>query len=212
MRTDDLIAQLSGGLQPVKKGVVERTLAVGLICGILGSVFLMLVTVGVRPDLAQAMTGGAFWMKLAYTMAIAGLGLWLVERSSRPGVNAMQPLALLMLPVLGITVLMAMQLAPAEANRHALIMGQSSKVCALLIALLSIPLFVGLFWALRKLAPTRLTQAGASAGLLAGSVAASIYAFHCTESAAPFVAIWYTAGIALATLFGAALGRWALRW
>ena len=83
---------------------------------------------------------------------------------------------------------------------------------SVLIAGLSLPLFAGLFWSLRRLAPTRLTQAGAAAGLLAGSAAATIYAFHCTESTATFIAIWYTAGIALTTLMGAALGRFLLRW
>ena len=91
-------------------------------------------------------------------------------------------------------------------------MGRSANVCAFLIALISLPLFAGVFWALRQLAPIRLTRAGAAAGLLAGATGATIYAFHCTESAAPFVAIWYTAGIALTTLIGAALGRWVLRW
>ncbi len=78
-------------------------------------------------------------------------------------------------------------------------MGHSADVCSVLIAALALPLFGGLFWSLRKLAPTRLTQAGAAAGLLAGSAAATIYAFHCTESTATFIAIWYTAGIALTT-------------
>ena len=40
----------------------------------------------------------------------------------------------------------------------------------------------------------------------------TVYAFHCTESTATFIAIWYTAGILLTTLMGAALGRWMLRW
>jgi hypothetical protein len=57
-----------------------------------------------------------------------------------------------------------------------------------------------------------LTEAGAAAGLLAGSAAATIYAFHCPESTPTFIAIWYTVGILLPALVGAALGRWLLRW
>jgi hypothetical protein len=53
---------------------------------------------------------------------------------------------------------------------------------------------------------------GAIAGLLAGATGAFIYAFHCDESAAPFVALWYTIGISLVGLLGAALGRILLRW
>ncbi len=212
MRTADLIAQLADELEPAKPGAVVRILALGLSAGALGSVLLMMATVGTRQDLAAAMTGGPFWMKFTYTLVIALLGLWLVERAGRPGSDAKKPLLLLALPVAAILVLAALQLAPAGADRQALMLGRSANVCALLIALLALPLFGGVFWALRRLAPTRLAQAGAAAGLLAGSTAATIYAFHCTESAAPFVAIWYTAGILLTTLLGAALGRWVLRW
>ena len=211
MRTDDLITRLSEGLQPVGKAAVVGTLALGLAIGIMGSVLLMLATIGIRPDLVAAMAGGAFWMKFTYTLVIAGIGLWIVERLGRPGAETMRPLALLALPVATILALMAMQLAPPNVDRHALIMGQSARVCAILIVFLSLPLFGGIFWAVRQLAPTRLAQAGAASGLLAGATAATIYAFHCPESAAPFVAIWYTSGILLTTLLGAAMGR-LLRW
>lgn len=212
MQTDELIIQLSGGLRPVKRDFVARTLAIGVAGGIAGSMLLMIVTMGTRHDLTAAIAGRAFWMKLTYTLVIAGLGLWIVERSGRPGTEVTRPLALLALPVIAILALMAMQLVPADVDRHALIMGRSSNVCTVLIAMLSLPLFSGVFWALRRLAPTQLTRAGAAAGLLAGSTASSIYAFHCPESAAPFVAIWYTSGILLTTLLGAVIGRWTLRW
>jgi hypothetical protein len=101
----------------------------------------------------------------------------------------------------------------APPERHmAMLMGGSWRVCARNIVLLSLPIFAGLFWSLRALAPTRLTLAGGAAGVLAGAAGTFIYAFHCTESAAPFVAIWYTLGIAAVGLFGALLGRLALRW
>jgi len=212
MRTDDLISQLSEGLHPVRKTAVAATLAVGLIGGIIGSALLMVATMGIRPDLATAIAGGAFWMKFTYTLVIAALGLWIVERLGRPGAKATQPFALLVLPVVAILVLVAIQLAPANADRHALIMGHTAKVCALLIMLLAIPLFGGIFWALRQLAPTRLKQAGAAAGLLAGGAAATIYAFHCPESAAPFVALWYSLGMIACALLGWALGPMLLRW
>jgi hypothetical protein len=213
MQTDDLIAHLSGGLEPVRGTEVARILGTGLIVGMLGSALLMAVTIGIRPDIVDAMDGGAFWLKFLYTLVIAALGLKLVERVGRPGTDATVPALLIAIPVLLLMAMMAMQMMPADdATRHALLMGHSADVCSVLIAGLALPLFGGLFWSLRKLAPTRLTQAGAAAGLLAGSAAATIYAFHCTESTATFIAIWYTAGIALTTLMGAALGRVLLRW
>ena len=213
MQTDDLIAHLTGELAPVRGAEVVRILATGLALGLLGSALLMAVTIGIRPDIIPAMGGGAFWLKFTYTLVIAILGLKLVERMGRPGTDATWPALLIAVPVLTLLSMMAMQLMPADsATRHTLLMGHSADVCSVLIAGLALPLFAGLFWALRQLAPTRLTEAGAAAGLLAGSAAATIYAFHCTESTATFIAIWYTAGIALTTLMGAALGRVLLRW
>ena len=213
MQTDDLIAHLSGNLEPVRGAQVARTLAIGLAAGAAGSALLMMATIGVRHDIVDAMGGEAFWLKFLYTLVIAALGLKLVERIGRPGTDATWPVLLLGVPVLVLMTMMAMQMMPADdAARRTLIMGHSANVCSVLIAGLALPLFAGLFWSLRQLAPTRLTQAGAAAGLLAGSAAATIYAFHCTESTATFIAIWYTAGIALTTAVGAALGRWMLRW
>lgn len=213
MQTDDLIAHLSGGLEPVRGTEVARILATGLVLGLAGSALLMALTIGIRPDIVDAMGGGAFWLKFLYTLVIAVLGLKLVERVGRPGTDATIPALLIAIPVLVLMAMMAMQMMPAsDATRHTLLMGHSADVCSVLIAALALPLFGGLFWSLRKLAPTRLTRAGAAAGLLAGSAAATIYAFHCTESTATFIAIWYTAGIALTTAMGAVLGRVMLRW
>ena len=43
-------------------------------------------------------------------------------------------------------------------------------------------------------------------------LAALAYALACTEPAAPFIAVWYTLGIALCGVLGAALGPKLLRW
>jgi hypothetical protein len=80
------------------------------------------------------------------------------------------------------------------------------------VILTALPTLAATFWALRQLAPTRLTLAGGIAGLFAGAAGAFVYSFHCTEGAAPFIAIWYSLGIALTAVLGAALGKSLLRW
>ncbi|MEO8407393.1 MAG: DUF1109 domain-containing protein, partial [Oxalobacteraceae bacterium] len=84
--------------------------------------------------------------------------------------------------------------------------GSTWATCPFNIAMLSIPAFIGIFWAMKGLAPTRLALAGASAGLLAGAVGAFAYAFHCPEMTAPFLGIWYLAGMTIPALVGALLG------
>ena len=77
---------------------------------------------------------------------------------------------------------------------------------------LAAPLFLGLLWSFRRLAPTRLRAAGAAAGLSAGACAAAVYCLHCPEASAIFVLTWYSLGIALAGALGALLGPRLLRW
>lgn len=212
MKTDELIALLSQDLKPAPRALVGRMLALGLAGGMVLSIALMWAALKPRPDLSIAMTGAIFWIKLAYVLAIGALGLWMVERQARAGAEARKPLLLLAVPVVALVMLASVQLAAPGADSAALIMGSSWDVCAVLIAMLALPIFVGLLLALRRLAPTRLTWAGAAAGLASGGFGAAVYAFHCPESAAPFIAIWYSLGIALSALIGAAVGRFALRW
>lgn len=212
MRTDDLIDQLALRLEPVRNGALTRGLLLALAAGLAASVAVMLLVLGLRPDFMPSLQTFGMWMKLAYTFALAAFGFWLVERLGRPGARMTGPMVLLALPVLAIALLSALQVTAPGADMRHLVMGHSSNVCATNIILVAAPSLVAAFWALRTLAPTRLTPAGAGAGLFAGAAGAFVYAFHCTEAAAPFVAIWYTLGIALTTGIGALLGRFALRW
>lgn len=49
-------------------------------------------------------------------------------------------------------------------------------------------------------------------GSLAGALGALVYALHCPEVQAPFLAVWYLAGMAIPTALGAVLGPRLLRW
>ena len=65
---------------------------------------------------------------------------------------------------------------------------------------------------MRGLAPTQTRLAGAAVGLLAGAIGAMAYTLHCPEMGAPFLAIWYVAGVLVPTVAGALLGPRMLRW
>lgn len=212
MRTDDLIDALSVNLAPAPRTMVTQRLRLGLALGMAATFLVLLFTLHLRRDLGVAITGTAFWIKFGYTFALAGLGLWLVERQSRAGADAATPAWLLLAPVLLLGSVAALELSAPQADWWTMTMGHTARVCSLLILALSLPIFVGVFWAMRALAPTRLTLAGACAGLLAGAASATLYGLHCPEVAAPFILVWYSLGILLASGLGAIVGRWALRW
>jgi len=211
--TDDLIERLVKDLRPIRGAGVAARLAGGLAAGALVALAGVLFILGLRPDMPAALGSAMFWVKLAYTVALASLGAWCVERLARPAGVPGRRLWWLVVPALAMIVLSGLQLAGAPADlRRPLVMGSSAMVCPWLILAVSAPVYAGLAWALRGLAPTRLRLTGALAGLAAGGAGAAIYALHCPEAGAPFVAIWYSLGILAAAASGALLGPRLLRW
>ena len=213
MKTNDLIDRLAENLTPVSNGAVARTLALGLGGGALVSFVMMLAMFGIRRDLLAALGTESYWMKFIYTGGFALLAFWTVERLSRPGTHAGKQAFFEILPFAAVAVMAFWQWNDAPASQHMhLLMGGSHTVCPWNILVLALPIFVGVLWSLSRLAPTRPVLTGTAAGLLAGAAGAWIYGLHCNESAAVFVAVWYTFGIALTGLLGAFAGRLALRW
>ena len=211
--TDDLIDRLAGDLSPVAGNVVVRRLAIGAGAGAIVSAAVMLAWLGPRADLAAALGTSAFWAKFIYTLALGLIGFAAIERLSRPGATARRAMPAVALSLCVVAVLALLELAlSAPAERPALFFGTTAGVCPWRIAALSLPILVGTIWAVRGLAPTRLTLAGLAAGMVAGGLGAWVYSFHCGETAMPFLATWYSAGIAAGGLMGAASGRWLLRW
>jgi hypothetical protein len=213
MKTDDLVIALSRDSAVLPSDTVARKLALALGVGLALSAAAMVLYFGVRPDLMPAMHTGPFWMKFAYALSVAVLGFGLIDRLARPDGEGGVFGAMIIAPLAVMLVLAVMQESSATPEqRMAMMLGSTYQVCARNIVLLSVPIFVGLFWALRSLAPTRLVLAGGVAGMLAGAAGTVVYAFHCTESAMPFVVIWYTLGIGAVSLVGALMGRVLLRW
>lgn len=182
--------------------------------GIGASLVLCLVLLGINPHLRAETAQGNFWLKEAYCSALAILGFITVSHLSRPGrasgggVRAGIVGLLIAMWVCGLIDLLRAQ--PDE--RAHLVLGSTAAVCPMLIALLSVPMWLSYVRVMRGLAPTRLRWAGAGGGFAAGATAALVYSLHCPELAAPFVGLWYLLGMAIPTGVGALLGPRLLRW
>lgn len=213
MKTDELISLLAADTTPVPRHASARRVLLALALSLPVSIAIMLIEYGPRRDLVEAMFWPMFWVKLLFPIAIAAAGFVLVQRLARPGVRGGLAWAALAVPVALVWAMAAMtwQMAPV-AERPAMLWGTTWRTCALSIALMAAPVFVAALVALRGLAPTRPALAGAAAGALAGGAGAAVYAIHCVELAAPFLAVWYVAGIALPVALGALLGPRLLRW
>lgn len=213
MRTDDLIEMLAQGAVPVSTHTIEQRLTTAALAGLTGALGLMLALFGWREDLVQALALPMFWGKLLLVAALGWASVAVLRRLARPGLGLAHSVALLALPPLVLWVLAVVVLAQADSSqRLPLVLGSTWRSCPFNIALLSLPALMAVLWALRGAAPTRLGWAGAGAGLLAGALATLVYALHCPEMDAPFLAVWYLAGIAIPTALGAMLGPRVLRW
>ena len=213
MNTDTLIAALAEDVSPVSHYAVERRLLLGILGG--GAITLLLIAtiLGFRGDLSLAMHGFAFWMKWTYTISLGIGAVFMVLRLARPEPVRLRGSWPLVIPFALLAMVSAAEMAIVPPGDWlAMWLGRTWRICPWLVLMLSAPIFIGLLWSFRRLAPTRLRAAGGTAGFAAGAWAATLYCLHCPEVSALFVLTWYTLGIALAAIVGALLGPRLLRW
>lgn len=213
MKTDDLISELARHVTPVSRYALPQRLAAAGVAGFLASAAGLSYWLGARPDLAQAAVTAPFLFKAIYTTALAAMSIFVALALLRPGVSGAKRAVWLAAPIATAITFAAVELATSPASVWpSLILGQSIAACLARIAVLALPLLVALFWAARAFAPTNPKATGGAIGLAAGGLAAMLYSFHCIESAACFIALWYTAAIALVGIAGMLLGPRLLRW
>ncbi|TCM76343.1 NrsF family protein [Rhizobium sp. BK068] len=171
------------------------------------------VLIGPRPDFAAAAHTLRFLLKFIVTLTLTVVAFGLLRVLSRPGSNVRGVAYWLVLtPVLlGAAVVAELFVVPTD-QLLAVWWGSNVYVCLTFIPLIGLgPLAIFLV-ALRHGAPTRPGPAGAVAGLLAGGIAATFYAAHCTDDSPLFVATWYSIAIAGLVVLGTILGRRVARW
>lgn len=214
MHTNELITALARGAGAAPRPAGWRSLGLPLAAGTAFALALAIGLLGAIP--AREFATAVPWVKLAYTGALAlALGA-AAFRAGLPAASTRLPLA----AAAAACALMAAfgafawwAAASPQARAAAVLGADGSWVgCAPKVALLALPAFAAAVLALRRLAPTRLRTAGALCGGAAGACGALAYAFSCPEASATYVALWYSAGIALCALAGALTGPRLLRW
>jgi hypothetical protein len=210
MRTEDLIRVLAtDGSRPVTS--IERTLSTALLAGVAVSA-LAFVFLHPRSDFARALLTFPFAFKLLVVILLAGTAAAFLAETARPVPASRRGWTVLLAPVLllgGVIVELATFRADEWTTR---LIGHNAIHCLTLIPLLSLPPLVSLLVALRRGAPGRPALAGATAGLVAGGAAATLYAITCPDDSPLFIATWYSIAIALVTGVSAYSGARMLRW
>lgn len=213
MKTRDLVDQLANAAPAVERNAVPKLLNRALIRGLVGSTALLVALYGVRNDIPELMLTTMFWMRLAFPITVICAAMKLVERLGRPGASLRLAWFATTLPV--VTMLIAagsVLLATPHGYRLQLMLGTTWRTTTASIVLLSLPSLVAMMYAMKQLAPTRLTLAGAGAGLLAGAQGLLAYSLYCSEMAIPFWGIWYVLAMAITAAVGACVASRLLNW
>jgi hypothetical protein len=213
VKTDQLINLLSTNVEPVKSGHLKTTLIFALLSGGVAAFCVMLTTVGLRSQASDKLDPRYLILKLLFTISLVALGGTLLAKLMRPGQSGLRQSKVVVLPFLliaGAGIIALVFGEPMAWGR--MLFGMHWVTCLLCIPLFAVVPFAALIWALRRGAPTNLTQTGAIAGLVAGALGATAYAFHCPDDSVPYIAIWYGTLIAFCGVIGAILGPRLLRW
>jgi hypothetical protein len=211
MKTEKLVEALVADRAPARR-TIARALAIALALGGLVSVPLFLIDLGVREDIAPALSTWRFDLKvglvaLAFVLAFRlCLALARPVPSGRPG-RLLLPLAALA----AMAVALELTTVPGAAWSTRLV-GSNSLVCLAAIPMLAIAPLVTVLLMLRSGAPASPALAGAAAGFLAAASAATLYAFHCFVDSPLFVMTWYVVAALPVVGLGALAGHRLLRW
>lgn len=211
MKTGELIAALAADLDSGRPCLACRTLqASGLAALVAGAFFF--VFLGPRTDFLFALSSWRFLVKFALTGSLACTAGFAALRLARPDATARSLLFLAIPALILLAALVAEAGTISSAEWGSRTFGRNWAVCLAAIPSLSLAPLAILLWALQAGAPRSPAVEGALAGLLAGALAATFYAAHCTDDSPFFVATWYSLALVAPVTLGACAGARLLRW
>jgi hypothetical protein len=212
MKTDDLIAALAEDAQSISMPI-GRTLALAVAGGAVAAAILFAIMLGMRADVATAITTPRFLFKFVITLSLLASALGIVWHLARPGAIPLGwLLALAAAPALLVVGSVGEMLTVPTADWGHRLTGHNSFMCVVLIPMLAALPFAALLLALRQGATSHPKLAGAVAGLVSAAIGATLYATHCPDDSPFFVATWYVIAAGFMAMLGAAIGERYLRW
>ena len=172
-----------------------------------GLVFLSVILLGVRPDVASRLVDAWFIARAVATLTIVAMAAAVAFLISVPGVWPSR--AARTLPAMaGVAwgMMLAATLAFAGSPLEGLLLVQPHPVCVLQIAGIALLPGVVLTRMLRRAAPLRRRWTGGLAGLASAALGALGTQFVCGDDTAAHHLLWHFTPVVLLALAGVALG------
>jgi hypothetical protein len=213
MRTDALVDRLVSQLKPVRRRSVLRQGAILLALGAaeLGG----FLAIGfMRPDMPDAMDRMSFWWKLASMGLIAVLGAVVAILSGDPARSPRRGLRWLLTSIVLIVASGWAIDALHDGWAHVLdrLDWTSGLQCVWKMVVLSLPAVAALSLLIRRGAPTDRSGTALAAALSAAAWGAFVFVFACPSDDPLYLAVWYTVGCGIVTLFGRLIVLRSARW
>lgn len=211
MNTDDLIRAMSA--DTTETPTPDRLLPLVLVGSVLLFGLIFLASMGVRPDLAEALTLLPVLIKQTFPWVLSAAAFGLVLRLSRPGAPlGVWPYVIVAVAgVVALSVVVELFRLPVDAWGMAMA-GKSAATCLVSIPIIAAPGAALSIRVLRRGAPTHPGWAGFATGLMAAGASAAVYAFYCNEDSPLFFGVWYVLAILAVSGITALAGSRFLRW
>ena len=103
----------------VEAHAAVRRYALALSIGAIGALVLLALLLGVRRDLAEAVSQPLFWIKVGFVASLFAASLFAALRLSRPGARTEAVPAMLVTPVVALWIIASLTLLDAEAPQRA---------------------------------------------------------------------------------------------
>jgi hypothetical protein len=197
--------------QAPRRSVMALTLVAGTCASSLPVLAAVVLLLSRNPHLEHGIDGTiAFYVATCVTFAAGAL--WaLVELTQPTGCRYAWTFLLPAPLLLGAGVATELIRTPSSTWSTRMV-GNNPAACFMLVSLFSLPILTGVFYVLRDGRVISPVCAGAIAGLLASSVAALVYVWHCPQLSPLYIATWHGLAVLTIAVIGAVLGNRFLRY
>jgi hypothetical protein len=213
MKTNEMIAKLSGDLKPVEGADSSGRFFFKWAIASLLIVTAWLSILPARPELTRHFSQFSYVLESALWLALSANSAFIVYRGRIPSLTAQREIrwAQLAIAVLGVSLIAR----ETNWNLGTQIVGEMDWFrgrCGILIPIMALTWSVFLFTWARKGAPTRPMATGGWIAFSAGCLASFAMQVVCTHENPLHEVIWHVIPVALLAVLGLMAGRRFLRW
>lgn len=212
MKTDDLIELLARQPEVMPRISPMRELVLALSGGVVVAFALMVLLLGLRPDLETAVASPLFQQKIACLALLLATSVAAAHLSGIPGRHIGGIEGLRWIVPIWLVIATTSSLLASRDEPLAMFHSPTILRCLVTIPFLSVIPSMAMIWVIRRAAPISAERSADAIGWAAGATGALAYAFHCQADQPAYLLIWYGLAIALTVVVTRLIATRWLHW